>query len=772
MVFLRGLAAVLCLGSSALLGQGGVAAGDAAHRTAASSSLSASFSLSVDAINRNPTGTPPRNAVWSPDGRLLTYLVEGGQSSGGVGEPGDILAVDAATGKARVLASAAQLSSLGGAAIDEKDRDHRARYGMSGFFWAPDGKHLLLDQGGVLWLYDIAAGKGTLIVDTHAGSGDDPKFSPDGRSVSYLRDHNLYVHAVDANPPANGEVALTATTAETLLNGELDWVYLEELDARSNYFWSPDGKAVAYLQMDEAKVPTYPIEDFIPGHATLDRQRYPQPGDPNPGVRVGVVPAGGGATQWIDVPLSAGNDYIPRFGWVDAKTLYIQVLTRDQQHLNLYFADAASGQTRLVHSETDSKYLEDNYDITLLPHGRFLNTSWRDGHTHLYLYGFDEAKPLGAEAKLLRQLTTGDYEVGSVAAPATGESVFFDSTEGSPLESNLWTMRLDGTGKRRVTAGHGVHETMLSPDGSYFSDQVSTLATPPEVKLCATGVATATVGCKPVWTSQSLGPVAGAKMGFVTLRAADGTTTLYGTLTQPARSAGAKTVPIILNPYGGPIPFAGVRDAWDGLSGEFSELMAQHGFAVLTVDNRGSGGRGRDFQQADYRNFGAVQLADQLAALDQVLAANPQFDPKRVGWWGWSWGGTFTLYAMTHTDRIKAGVAVAPVTDFRNYDSIYTERYLGLPAANPEVYNAASVTAAAGNLKGRAMIAQGTGDDNVHLANTVQFLQPLIDAGIPYDLQLFPRLTHSIAGLNARDELFNRIVWQFETYLKPVAGQP
>ena len=182
------------------------------------------------------------------------------------------------------------------------------------------------------------------------------------------------------------ETALTATKGETLLNGELDWVYLEELDARSNYFWAPDSHAIAYLQMDEAKVPEYAIEDFIPTHATLDKQRYPQPGDPNPGVKVGVVPVGGGATKWIDVPFSMGNDYIPRFGWVDAKTVWIEVLRRDQQHMEFYFADAASGAIKLVHTEADSKYLEDNYDFTLLPHGRFLNTSWKDGHTHLYLY--------------------------------------------------------------------------------------------------------------------------------------------------------------------------------------------------------------------------------------------------------------------------------------------------------------------------------------------------------------------------------------------------
>ncbi|XWK70774.1 alpha/beta fold hydrolase [Tunturiibacter gelidiferens] len=199
----------------------------------------------------------------------------------------------------------------------------------------------------------------------------------------------------------------------------------------------------------------------------------------------------------------------------------------------------------------------------------------------------------------------------------------------------------------------------------------------------------------------------------------------------------------------------------------FNELLAQHGFAVLDVDTRGSGGRGRDFQQAAYRNFGPIQFADQMASLDQILTQYPQLDPKRVGWWGWSWGGYFTLYAMTHTDRIRAGVAVAPVTDWRNYDSIYTERYLGLPSDNAAIYKDDSPITNAANLKGRLLLAQGTGDDNVHMANTIQFIQPLIEAGIPYDLQLFPRKTHSIAGPTARDELYNRILWHFETNLKP-----
>jgi len=236
-------------------------------------------------------------------------------------------------------------------------------------------------------------------------------------------------------------------------------------------------------------------------------------------------------------------------------------------------------------------------------------------------------------------------------------------------------------------------------------------------------------------------------------------------LTLPSGARSAASVPLILNPYGGPLPSPGVHNGWSGAV-LFNELLAQHGFAVLTVENRGSGGRGREFQQVAYHNFGPVQLSDQLAALDQALAKNPQLDAKRVGWWGWSWGGSFTLYAMTHTDRIRAGVAVAPVTDWRNYDSIYTERYMGLPADPASSYKTDADIAGAANLKGRLLLAQGTGDDNVHFANLIQFLEPLVDAGIPYDLQLFPRKTHSIAGPTARDELFNRILFHFETYLK------
>ena len=667
--------------------------------------------------------------------------------------------IDAASGKASVLATRSQLAALTSDGISEKDKDHRERYQMSSFLWADDSKHLLLDKGGRLWLYSIADGKGTMIVDTGAGSGSDAKFSPDAKSVSYLRGHNVYVHAVAGS---GKETSLTANGSDAMLNGEVDWIYLEELDVRSNYFWSPDSSAIAYLQMNEEKVPQFPINDWIPTHTGVDMQRYPQPGDPNPSVRVGIVPAKGGETKFIEVPFSAGNDSIPRFGWVDERTVYIEVLTRDNTHKNLYFADARTGKSRLVYSDIDDKYLDDNYDVTFLPRGRFVTASWRDGHTHLYLYKFDEKRPLDTEAKLVRQLTSGEYEVEGVSGyDDKADTLFFTSSEGTPLENGLWQVKLDGSGKRKITSAGGVHEVLLSPDGQHYSDVLSTALAPPTVDVCPVA---ANGSCTTFWKSKPIAPATAVTSQIVTLLAADGKTPLFGRLTLPSSTAPG-SIPLILNPYGGPLPTAAVRNDW-GHGNLFNELLAQHGFAVLDVDNRGMGGRGRDFQQASYRNFGPIQFSDQIAALDQTLKQYPQLDPRRIGWWGWSWGGSFTLYAMTHTDRIKAGVAVAPVTDFRNYDSIYTERYLGLPSENAGVYKADADITSAANLKGRVLIAHGTGDDNVHISNTIQFIQPLIEAGIPYDLQLFPRKTHSISGIDARNELFHRILYQFETYLK------
>ncbi len=714
--------------------------------------------LTVEAIYAHGPliGEMPDDLTWSPDSKHLTYL-----------DGGELMDVDPATGQAHVLVSAAKMAALSESGTSERDSDHRQRYNMAGYQWAPDSKHLLFDSDGRLWLFDLHSSAGVQIGFTGAASGDDPKFSPDGQSVSFVRDHGLEVIRLGepwapANPIAPAPAA-SGANAQVMLNGEVDWVYEEELDARSNYFWSPDSKAIAYLQTNETQAPQYPITDWIPSHAQVDWQRYPQPGDRNPDVHVGIVPARGGKTVWVQLPIRAGDDYIPRFGWVDRRTAWVETLTRDHRHRAIYFAGAESGDARQVLQIDDDKFVDENYDVAV-GDGAIVLTSWSDGHTHLYLYSYDPARPLVAGAKLERQLTKGDFEVGDVySVDPERKVVAYASNESDLLEQQIWQVSFDGD-RKPLSAGAGFHQAAFAPDGKSFTDKFSTRMTPPELRVCTAGEKSAS--CRVFWQTHALDAYRLRAPQQLEVKAHDGTT-LYATLLLPEGAANPASVPLIVNPYGGPHD-QDVANKWEG-GLLFDELLAQHGFAVLHADNRGMGSRGRAFAQAAYRNFGPVQLDDQLTVIDAALEKFPALDGKRLGWWGWSWGGTFTLYAMTHSDRFSAGVAVAPVTDWRDYDSIYTERYLGLPAEDPDGYRDFSVVNSAANLKGRLLIAHGTGDDNVHIENSVQFVQKLIDAGIPYDLQIFPRKTHSLAGPEAHAHLFNRILAQFEQALQPSA---
>ena len=710
--------------------------------------------LTVEAIFAHDPliGHPPAGLTWSPDAKHLTYM-----------ENGELMELDPATGKAHALVNRAKLESFTAAGISETDRDHRDRYRMASYIWSPDSSRLLFDENGRLWLYDLRSGAGAEVGMTGTTSGDNPQFSPNGDSVSFIREHGLaVVRLKEPGRPAT-QVA-TAPNAETL-NGEVDWIYLEELGVHGNYFWSPDSRRLAYLQMNETAVPQYPITDWIPTHATVDQQRYPQPGDPNPAVRVGVVSAEGGQTVWVALPIHAGEDYIPRFGWVDAKTLWIETLTRDQKHRDLYFADAATGHAHPALQLTDDKFFNDTYDVTV-GDGAIVLTSWADGHSHIYLYSYDVADPAHATAKLERQLTQGDFEVSEILrVDPKGKFVNYASNEGDPQGQQLWQVSFSGE-RKQLSAGAGFHRGNFAPEGSAFVDQQSSRMTPPTLKLCAEAGK-----CKTFWSPQTLEPYRLRAPETLTVKAHDGTA-LYATLLLPEGKRAA-SVPLIVNPYGGPGQPT-VLNSWSG-GLFFDEVLAQHGFAVLHTDNRGMGGRGRAFAQAAYHNFGPVQLEDQLTVVDAALAQYPQLDAKRLGWWGWSWGGSFTLYAMSHSERFRAGVAVAPVTDWRDYDSIYMERYLSEPAEFASGYKDFSVVNSAASLKGRLLLAHGTGDDNVHMENTVQYVQKLIEAQIPYDLQLYPRKTHSIAGADVRTHLYNRILAHFEQYLKPadaaVAGK-
>jgi len=720
--------------------------------------------LTMDAIfaSGGITGRRPETVQWSPDNTTLSFILRDD-----AGEHGQLWSADAGTGEQKVLVNDLKLASLAPDVEkikDDRERERITRYHIDPYQWAPDSKHLLFNSAGQLWLYTIEAGTAVQLTSSSAANSD-PKFSPDGNKLAYLRKHNLYVHEISND----SEWPLTRETGDkdkddNLLNGEVDWVYAEELGVRSNYFWSPDGKDIVYLQMDETRVPVYPITNWLPTHASVDMEKYPQAGDPNPVVRLGVVSASGGKTRWISLATDP-EVYIPRFGWVRDGLVWAQVLNRAQDTMDLYFVDAHSGKSRKVLTETTpDAWINVNNDFTVLRSGDgFLWSSWRDGTTQLYLYSFEKDNPLGSEAKLERQLTQGKFEMLGVERVDDGV-VYFSCNKDDPRQRQLYSVKLDGSGMQRVSREDGTHTPSFADDGKHYVDNFSALMTPPRMSVCAAGG-----GCREVWKSRSVEEYGLIPPQFLEFKAEDGTL-LYGELVMPPERPASGKIPLIVNVYGGPAGQLVANDwieDWVGSDGLFHQLLAQKGFAIFTVDNRGTPNRDRKFMTAVRHQYGGIELKDQLAALDQLLARYPQLDRSRMAIWGWSNGASMTLYAMTHSEVFKAGVAVSPVTDWRDYDSIYTERNNGLPTDKTTTsYVDLDLPKVAGQLHGSLLLAHGTSDDNVHFQNSIQMIEALVQAGKQFQFMAYPNKTHSIAGAVDRIHLFRMMGEHFERELK------
>ena len=708
--------------------------------------------LTIEAIfaEGGITGRGPETIKWSPDNTKFSFIQRDDS-----GEHGELWYVDAATGEKKVLVSEVKLAALAppiSKIQDEREKERITRYHVASYLWAPDSKHLLFDSQGQLWIY--SAESGTAVQFTSSPEpGLDPKFSPDGSHVAYVRLHNLYVRPVSGKD----EKQLTKDKDENLLNGEVDWVYAEELSVRSNYYWSPDGANIVFLQMDETRVPTYPITDWLPTHPTVDMEKYPKAGDANPAVRLGVISASGGKVKWISLT-DEQDIYVPRFGWVRDGLLWAEVLNRAQDKMDLYFIDPHSGQSRKILTETSPDgWVKVTDDLRIFKSGdRFIWSSWRDGHTHLYLYSFDKQNPLAGEAKLERQLTRGDFEVLDVAEMDESIGVlYFTCNKDDPRQQQLCSVKIDGSNFQLVSREEGSHEPTFADDGKHYVDSFSAVLTPPRLSICSRGNS-----CKTVWDSRSVVDFGLIAPKFLDFKADDGTT-LHGELLLPANVALDAKIPLIVNVYGGP---AGqlVRNEWIGTTGLFHQLLARRGCAIFSVDNRGTPGRDRKFQTAIRHQFGAIELKDQLTALAQLLSQYPQLDRNRIATWGWSNGGSMTLYALTHSDVFKSGVSVAPVSDWHNYDSIYTERYMGLPKENPKGYEESSMPKAADRLHGSLLLAHGSSDDNVHFQNSVQMVDALVKAGKQFQFMIYPNKTHGIGGSSSRVHLFHMIENQFE----------
>ena len=596
----------------------------------------------------------------------------------------------------------------------------------------PAKKAALFDHKDDLY-YATLDGKTAARLTGAPGHEEHATFSPDGKKVAFLRGFDLYV--VDVATQV--EKALTTGGNEVVRNGRADWVYYEEIFNRNwrAYWWSPDGKHLAYFKTDDTPVPKHVV--FIESGPTreIEPTPYPRSGEPNPLVKLGIVGVEGGETKFADMgKYEPANFLISHVSWTpDGSAALAQVQDRSQTYLDLVSVPADGSPPKVLFRETTKAFVEALGDPHFLPDGTFLVESERDGYKHLYRYN--------ADGSLKGRITSGDWEISRVlVVDPKSNYAYFTSTKDNPIAANLYRVKLDGGEVERLTTAPGTHTASVSPGGSFYLDTFSDIKTPPKSELRdGAGKLVRPIESRP---AASLDEYRYAPRELVKIPARDGVI-LEGELVVPADLDPSKVYPVWFTTYAGPHAPT-VRDDWAG-GKLYDQALASEGFVVFHMDPRSASGKGAASTWAAYRRLGVKELEDITDAINW-LKKKPYVDGARIGMAGHSYGGFMTSYAMTHSDLFASGIAGAPVTDWRDYDSIYTERYMGTPQDNPEGYKASSVVDAAGNLHGRLLIAHGSMDDNVSIRNTMRLVHALQQADKDFELMIYPTSRHGIAS--------------------------
>ncbi|HEV7504112.1 MAG TPA: DPP IV N-terminal domain-containing protein [Thermoanaerobaculia bacterium] len=698
-----------------------------------------------DLVAPDASGRRPAQAAWSPDGKRLAYVWD---------EKGDsteklLWTLDIANGKREVVLRPADLKDP----KDSKDSKD-GKLEIDDYSWSPKGDSLLVVAGGDLYLESLADHGVRRLTRTKTAE-EDPRFSPDGRRIAFVRGFDLYVLDV----ASSAETRLTSDGQENVaLNGTNDWVYGEEIWNRQpeGFWWSPDGSRIAFYHFDETPVGVYSLVDDTPLYPKVMPQKYPKSGEPNPRVKVGVVDAGGGKTTWLGT--GDTDSYPARVGWTPkGDAVAVQRLSRDQKHLDLLRCGAADGACSPLISETWHTWINLGRDFHFLPDGRFLWGSERDGWRRLYLYGADgrSGHPVTPEGWAVTALD-GVADDGSWAVVTV-----FPTSELGAVDRKVAKISLKaGGGWEILTPEPGSHSGLVSPRTGSWVHTWSDADTPArsEVRPAGGGQPIALPSAGPKFDAASL-----PKWEIFTIPGPDGSR-LPARLLKPAGFDPSHRYPVIIYHYGGPGSQV-VDNAWNVRS-LWHKLMAQRGFVVFSVDNQSSTFFGKAGEDKDYRRFGTVNLAGQLAGVD-YLKTLPWVDASRLGLWGWSGGGSNTLYCVLNRPGVwKAAIAGAPVTDWRLYDSIWTERYLDRPQDNADGYRDSSPITYTANLKDHLLVVHGLADDNVHPQNSINLSGDFVKAGVPFEQAFYPGQKHGFRGSSSR-HFYERATEFFERELTP-----
>jgi dipeptidyl aminopeptidase/acylaminoacyl peptidase len=595
---------------------------------------------------------------------------------------------------------------------------------------------ILFEHGNDLYVAHFD-GKPAVRLTKSAGPKEFATFSPDGKFVAFVRASNLFVVDVDTQT----EKALTTDGGGAILNGKADWVYFEEIYNRRSvaFWWSPDSKHLAFLRFDDTPVHKFTVLNNIPTRQKVEITPYPKAGDPNPHVTLGVVPVGGGEVFFPDLSnYSADAMLVTRVGWTpDGKQVYFYVQNRIQTWLDFCTSSPREGPPKCLFRETTKAWVNDPGEPTYLKDGSFLLASERNGWKHFYHFDKD--------GKLIRQVTSGDWEARTLhRVDEKNGWLYLSGTKDSHIAPNLYRCKLDGSVIERLTAGNGSHQVSVSPACNLFIDSYTNFETPTRVYLHkADGKKARTLDNNPVYAREEY---RFGKFEHVEIKLGDGFV-LEGTLVKPPDFDTAKRYPVWFMTYAGPHTPT-VRDSWDG-GRVYDQVLAGMGFVVFHCDPRSASGKGACSTWTAYKQLGVQELKDIEGAMDW-LCSHSWVDANRIGMSGSSYGGFMTAYALTHSKRFAAGIAGAPVTDWRNYDSIYTERYMSTPQENPDGYATTSVVKAAKNLHGRLLIQHGLMDDNVHPQNAIQLMDALQKADKDFEVMFYAQARHGGFGRHSQ----------------------
>ena len=614
-----------------------------------------------------------------------------------------------------------------------------------------------------IFLLDLVLSDFTRITESD-GEEKAVRFSPDSSKISFVRDNDLYVYDIEARKTKR----ITDDGSDTILNGTLSWVYWEEIFGRQDigYWWSDDSNYIAYLKTDESPVGIMHFVDFKPQTPELIKQRYPKAGQTNPIVTLHIADIEGNELARFN-PSEIPYEYIARVKWLpDSNRICIQTLNRDQTKLDIYFMDRDSGRSEHIMTEQDAGWIKMSNDLYFLDDGQhFIWQSQRDGFAHLYLFTMD--------GELVRQITKGDWSVSSISdekfwvlssiafVDERREEIYFGAMEKSSTERHLYRIKFDGTGLERITSQKGCHQISFSNNGNYYLDVYSSIKQPPKLSLHSNDGKLERVISES--KEKQINQLGLQYPQLFTVSARDGFA-MPAMLLKPKDFDPSQKYPVLVNVYGGP-GAPTVLDSWSS-SILTDQILSDNGFLVFRFDNRSATDISKKLTNLVVGRMWAECELNDLVDAARWLKQQPYVDGNNIGLWGASGGGSYTLLGLTQSKEFKAGVAIAPVTDWHYYDTIWAESGMKRPQDNAEGYEKTSFVKRAKDLHGRLLLVHGTADDNVHPQNCWAFADALIEAGKQFDMMIYPMRKHGISDNAAKMHLFNRMLEFWNQNLK------